>query len=172
MRSPIFFESEDIHRNEYEFAYISFFLFHTAPAPVKYSSYFNGELNSSSAVFARPLGFGRLTYYQAYQFTVPINGTYSFTTNSSFDTYGLLYEDPMDPSLPSGNLIASDDNGGIGVQFKITTTLVTGTTYVLVVTSHGDHVTGSFGLIASGPLQVSLTSFNPSTSAPMPTSSE
>ena len=137
-----------------------------------YSSYFNGELNSNSPVFARPNGFDRLTYYQAYQFIVPMNGTYSFTTNSSFDTYGLLYEDPMDPSFPSGNLIAFNDDSGIGFQFKITTTLVTGTTYVLVVTSHGDHITGSFGLIASGQMQVSLTSFNPITSVPMPTTSE
>lgn len=101
-----------------------------------------------------------------------MNGTYSFTTNSSFDTYGLLYEDPMDPSFPSGNLIAFNDDSGGGFQFKITTTLVIGTTYVLVVTSHGDHITGSFGLIVSGQMQVSLTSFNPITSVPMPTTSE
>lgn len=148
------------------------FLFHTAPAPVLYSSYFNGELNSNSPVFARPNGFDRLTYYQAYQFTVTMNGTYSFTTNSSFDTYGLLYEDPMNPSLPSGNLIASNDDSGGSFQFRITTTLVTGTTYVFIVTSHGDHITGSFDLIVSGPVQVSLASFNPATSIPMPSTSE
>ena len=136
------------------------------------SSYFYGELNSSSPVFARPNGLARLTYYQAYQFSVSMNSTYSFTTSGSFDTYGLLYEDPMDPSFPHENLIASDDDSGTGYQFEITTILVTGTTYVLVVTTHGDHITGSFGLIASGPVQVSLTSFNPSTSVPMPTTSE
>ena len=131
-----------------------------------------GVLNSDSVVFIRPDGYGTGYYLQAYSFIVSTDGLYSFTTDSSIDTYGLLYDDIFNTSMPSGNLMAYDDDGGIGYQFKITLSLQTSKTYTLVVTTHGSFVNGSYSLIASGPVQLSLGMFLPSTIRPPPTTSK
>ena len=139
--------------------------------PVIFSSTIDGVLNSNSPVFTRPNGFNRLSYYQAYRFTVSTSGNYSFSTNSSFDTYGLLYNNPMDPSNSSSNMITYNDDGAGASQFKITAPLDITNTYVLVVTTFGDHIAGAFQLITSGPSMIALNSFTPVTSLPMPTTS-
>ena len=140
--------------------------------PVLFSSTIDGVLNSNSPVFSRPNGLDRLSYYQAYRFAVSTSGDYSFTTNSSIDTYGVLYNNPMDPSNSSGNMITFNDDGAGAAQFKITAPLDVSNTYVLVVTTFGDHITGAFQLITSGPSVLALSSFAPVTSRPMPTTSK
>lgn len=140
--------------------------------PVIFASTIEGVLNPNSPVFTRPNVFNRLSYYQAYRFTVSTSGNYSFSTNSSFDTYGVLYNNPMDPSNSSGNMITFNDDGAGAAQFKITAPLDVSNTYVLVVTTFGDHITGAFQLITSGPSVVALNSFTPVTSLPMPTTSK
>lgn len=140
--------------------------------PVISSSTIDGVLNSDSPVFTRPNVLNRLSYYQAYQFTVPTSGNYTFLTNSSIDTYGVLYNNPMDPSNSSDNMIAFNDDGAGAAQFKITVTLHAGNMYVLVVTTFGDHITGAYQLITSGPSVLALNLFRPVTSLPMPTTSK
>ena len=139
---------------------------------VIFSSTIDGVLNSNSPVFTRPNALNRLSYYQAYRFTVSTSGNYSFSTNSSIDTYGVLYNNPMDPSNSAGNMIAFNDDGAGAAQFKITAALDVSNTYVLVVTTFGDHITGAFQLITSGPSVLALNSFTPVTSLPMPTTSK
>ena len=148
-------------------------LFISAPAPsFEYSVTVTGVLNSDSVAFVRPNGYGTVYYLQAYSFMVSTDGIYSFTTNSSIDTYGLLYDGPFNTAMPSGNLMEYDDDGGIGYQFKITLFLQASRTYTLVVTTHGSSVNGSYSLIAYGPVQLSLTMFVPSTIRPSSTTSE
>lgn len=91
------------------------------------------------------------------------SGLYSFTTASSIDTYGLLYDDTFDPSMPSGNLMEYDDDGGIGLQFKITTYLAASKTYTLIVTTHRSSAVGSFSGTAAGPTPLALTAFGTTT---------
>ena len=100
------------------------------------------------------------------------DGLYSFTTESSMDTYGLLYDDTFNPSMPSGSLMEYNDDGGIGLQFKITTYLVALKTYTLVVTTHGSFIAGSFSGTASGPLLMLLIPLIPATAQPISSSSE
>ena len=139
-----------------------------------YSTGTNGFLNASSPQFYRPNGVNRISYYHAYQFTVSTSGMYRFSTNSSIDTYGLLYDGEMDPSNPSDSLLAYNDDGGegYGLQFKITANLEAGSIYVIVVTTHGAMITGQFRIVASGPVLLTLNSFLPVTSQPIFTSSE
>ena len=136
------------------------------------SSTVNGSLTNGSAAFVRPDGYGTRYYYHAYMVSVTTAGTYSFTTASSIDTFGFLYDGPFDPSNPASSLLMSDDDGGSILQFKITTVLESSRTYTLVVTTHGSSVIGSYSLIASGPVQLSLTMFVPSTIRPSSTTSE
>ena len=62
--------------------------------------------------------------------TVARTGTYTFISNSSIDTYGYFYNNPVDPSYPSQNLITSDDDGNDNGQFRISRPLQSGYTYV------------------------------------------
>lgn len=139
-----------------------------------YSTDTAGFLNASSPQFYRPNTIGRITYYHAYRFTVSVSGMYMFSTNSSIDTYGLLYDGEMDPSFPSNSLLANNDDGGpgYGLQFKIIANLQAGSTYAIVVTTHGALITGAFRLVASGPVLLTLNSFLPVTSQPIFTTSE
>ena len=95
------------------------------------------------------------TYYEAYQVTVPINGSYIFTSSSTVDTYGYLYSDSFSPVDTRHNLIIEDDDNGGNSQFRFETTLETDHTYILVATTYRENITGEYRLIISG-----LTSVN------------
>ena len=131
-------------------------------------SSFPGELSTTSAIFYRP---GSTTdsfhYFQAIQVTVPTAGTYTLRSISAIDTRGYFYRNSFDPSTPSVNLFTDDDDSGGQQQFLIRVNLEPGNTYVLVVTTHREAVTGNFSVTAVGPDLASLTSITPSTSQPL-----
>jgi hypothetical protein len=94
---------------------------------------------------------------------------YTFTSNSSFDAYGYLYDGSFNPLSPLQSLITSDDeSGGGNGQFQISRSLQSGRTYILVVTTYSVGITGSFAIRVDGPASVyttSITSTAPTTSA-------
>ena len=135
-------------------------------------SSYSGYLSSTSPAFNRPGSGTGNYYYQAIRVTVAASGSYTFTSVSSMDTYGLFYVNNADPSYPSQNLVASDDDNGSSQQFRLSVSLSYGSTYVLIVTTYGTNVAGSFSVQVSGPSSVGLTAFNPSTSRPISTTSE
>jgi len=59
--------------------------------------------------------------------------------------------------------MSDDDSGSGNGQFKISDSLQSGRTYVLIVTTYGSSVTGSFSIRAAGPASVGMTSITPST---------
>ncbi|CAF4274969.1 unnamed protein product, partial [Adineta steineri] len=131
-------------------------------SPASTISSYSGYLLSSSQSFARPDYSSAGYYYEAIRVTVHMSGRYSFTSISSYDTYGYLYNDPFNPSKPSRNLIASNDDGGINHQFRINATLQSGSTYVLVFTTFTTGETGSFSIAVTGPTMATLSSYTPS----------
>ena len=138
-------------------------------SPVSLSIYPSG-LSSSSPMFTRPYASeGNYYYYQAIQVTVSASGTYNFTSSSTLDTYGLLYNSPFDPSNPTQNLIKSNDDGGDDKQFLIVVRLESGRRYVFVVSTWFPRETGIFYIKACGPSSVDLTGFTPSSSRPIST---
>ena len=88
------------------------------------------------------------------------------------NTYGYLYNDPIDPSYPTQNLIVSNDGSGSNGQFRIVVGLSYGSSYVLLVTTSDASGTGDFSVSASGPSSIGLSAFNPSTSRPVGPTSE
>ncbi len=99
-------------------------------------------------------------------------GTYTFKSDSSVDTYGCFYNDSIDPSNLTQNLIACDDDSGGDHQFRINVSLQYQGVYILIVTTYPADVTGSFSIRTAGPGFVGLTSFTPSTSRPIETTGE
>ncbi|CAF4317101.1 unnamed protein product [Rotaria sp. Silwood2] len=133
------------------------------------SSSYSSSLSTSSGIFQRVYGDSEyFYYYQAIQVTVPTSGTYTFTSDSDLDTMGYFYDPSFDPSVPTENLVTDDDDGGdIHAQFLIEAFLEAGRTYILVVTTHGESLTGSFSVSASGPASANFLSITPTTSQPI-----
>jgi hypothetical protein len=80
------------------------------------------------------------------------------------DTYGYFYNNAFDPSYPSQNLITSDDDSGGNRQFQIRGSLQSRHTYILVVTTYTNGVTGSFSIRGTGPASISFRKITPTAS--------
>jgi hypothetical protein len=95
-------------------------------------------------------------YYEAIQVTVVETGYYQFSSNSTIDTYGYIYENDFDPVDPIRNVLSEDGyNCGI-YRFQLISYLKVNTKYVLVVTTHDPNVTGVHSVLATGPNNVNF----------------
>ncbi|CAF1272546.1 unnamed protein product [Adineta ricciae] len=131
-------------------------------------STYSDSLSSASPVFIRPHAtVAGYYHYQALQFTVQTDGTYTFTSNSPWDTYICLYDNPVDPSYPYQNLITCEDKSGESDESQIDVYLQFAQTYVLIVTTYQIDWTRRFTINAVGPEYLRITSLTPSTSRPM-----
>jgi hypothetical protein len=83
--------------------------------------------------------------------TVNTAGTYTFTSSSTLDTYGYIYDTYFYSFDPSTNLMNQDDDTGGSGQFKFSVFLEAGVPYTLVFTTFSGGQTGSFSILASGP---------------------
>jgi len=132
-------------------------LFLVATTLPTFSSSYTSALISTSPIYRRPTGATEgYYYYQAIVVTVSGGGSYSFTSGSSLDTFGYFYSNSFDPYNPSVNLVTSDDNSGIETQFRMEAALLTGRTYILIVTTSQVSLTGLFRITARGPASISL----------------
>ena len=131
-----------------------------------------GLLSSSSPLFVPVHQFQGYYYYQALRVTVRVNGTYMFISNSSIDMFGYLYNNSVDPSEPTQNMLMFNDDSAGGRQFRITVNLTSESSYVLIVTTFWPSTSGSFSITAFGPSSISLIDFTPSTSRPLATTSK
>jgi len=127
------------------------------------TSIYSNSLTSSSPIFTRPGTRTRNYYYAAIAVFVSTSGTYAFGSSSSLDTYGYFYDGPFNPSNPSLNLVAQNDDGLGSGQFFISVYFSSSHTYTLVVTTSGTWLTGRFTITAVGPNYVSFTLIDAST---------
>ncbi len=67
------------------------------------------------------------------------------------NTYGLIYLNEFNSSIPYKNLIASNEDGSNNGQFNIGVYLVTYSTYFLVVTTPYSLFIGQFSVNVYGP---------------------
>lgn len=75
---------------------------------------------------------------------------------SYVDTLGYLYSPSFNQKLPSQDLIASDDNSGLGRQFRINRTLTVNRRYYLVITTRSPSLMGEFTIRIIGPTEVDV----------------
>lgn len=104
--------------------------------------------------------------------TVRVNGTYMLIGNSSIDMFAYLYNKSVDPSEPTQNLIAFNDDSAGDRQFRIIVNLTPESSYVLLVTTFWMYTSADFSIRAFGPSSISLVDFTPSTSRPLATTSK
>ena len=107
-------------------------------------------LSTWSSTFQRPEAVQQGTYYyETIDFRVTTSDTISIFSESSLDTYGIIYQDSFDATSPNTNLIAQDDESQGSTQFQLQTNLIPGTNYTLVVTTYEPDVTGTITINAS-----------------------
>jgi hypothetical protein len=70
--------------------------------------------------------------------------------------YAYIYEGSFDPFNPFTNIISEGDEGCGSEQPRLVLDLHVNVTYILVVTTLPERVTGSFSIIASGSTKVHL----------------
>ncbi|CAF2043450.1 unnamed protein product, partial [Rotaria magnacalcarata] len=95
-------------------------------------------------------------YYDTFDLSVSMAGTYYIRSHSTMDTYGYLYNSSFIPNHPNLNLIASDDDSSGGTQFGFALSLEPRVRYTLVPTTFSNMVTGPYTVIVSGPQRVTL----------------
>jgi hypothetical protein len=103
-----------------------------------------------------PSSAGTAVYFKTYTFIAPTSGATTFETTASNlspgatdDTYLSLYQTSFNPSLPATNFLRGDDDSGIGLFSKLTQNLTAGNTYILVVSTYDNYVTGTFTMQSS-----------------------
>ncbi len=97
---------------------------------------------------------GSSVYFKAYSFVSPVTASVTFSTTAanlagSTDTYLALYQTAFNPASPGTNFLQGDDDAGAGTLSLITQAITLGTTYIVVVSSYTNNVTGTFTLESS-----------------------
>ncbi|CAF4475627.1 unnamed protein product [Rotaria sp. Silwood2] len=119
------------------------------------SSSFDGQLVRDGLYFSRPENDTEPQfYYYPFRLSVSVAGTYIFQSGSTMDTVDYFYNTSFDPFNIATNMMAKDDDSGGHLQFRIEAYLESNQTYVLVVTTHWELVTGNFSITAIGPSSV------------------
>jgi hypothetical protein len=127
--------------------------------PIRYT-YSRGVIDSQATWMPPPAEgdppIGVDVLYQAFDFTVDLDGDYNIESAQNFDGVLHLYAGPFDPLNPQQGLIAAnDDSPDEGGGSRLTTIpLSTGGTYHLVVSAKQMDAQGTFLNSITGPGQV------------------
>jgi Fungalysin metallopeptidase (M36)/Ig-like domain CHU_C associated len=125
------------------------------------NSYFRATGNSSTTYVASTNN----VFYKTHTFVAPSTGSYTFETiyaefgNDFDDSYLSLYQTSFNPASPATNFLKGDDDSGVGYLSKITQSLTTGTTYVLVVSTFTSGEVGPYQLTSSIPIFTGTTNW-------------
>jgi len=132
------------------------YFFHLIDSSSVVESIYSSVLIADSQTYSRLCGRTNY-YYETIQVNVVTAGSYSLSSSSTIDTYGYLYKDNFNPTNPSENSLAwNDDESWCGRQFKLLPYLQANITYVLVVTTFSPNVQGNFLVHVTGPNNISL----------------
>ncbi len=114
--------------------------------------YIRGTGNNTT-VYTAATTSGSNVYYKTYTFVAPATAAVTFSTTAAAltpgtadDTYMSLYQTSFTPTTPAINFLKGDDDSGAGNLSSFTQNLTAGTTYIIVVSTYSNAVTGSFSL--------------------------
>ncbi|CAF4574688.1 unnamed protein product, partial [Rotaria sp. Silwood2] len=112
---------------------------------------------NDNPIYARPGVLYSNYYYDTFDLTVSMAGTYAIGSDSTIDTYGSLYNGSFVPGYPQMNLLIH--NGGSessSRQFQFQVYLEPHVRYILVATTYGTWTTGSYSVVVFGPQRITL----------------
>ena len=87
---------------------------------------------------------------------IKTSGVYRFQSDSTIRMYGYLCQDAFNPSDPSRNLLSKNDQNCGLEQLWLNSTLLSNTTYILVVTTYLAGWTGAFTIQAFGAAEINF----------------
>ena len=129
-----------------------------------YSSELNNKSSKHTSFNCRPLDH----YYEALEINVNTSGFYMFSTESSLNTIGYLYEHEFNPYDSIDNSLARSHDFCDDNQLRITAYLKLNITYILIITTDYAYANeqGPFSVFVKGPDAIEIkqmsmyTSFN------------
>ena len=120
------------------------------------TTYVRATGNNVTTYTAATGASGSAAYFKTYTFVAPASSAVTFSIETAVltpgdpdDTFISLYANTFNSAAPATNFLRGDDDSGIGFQSALTHTLTAGSTYVLVVTTYSNGVTGNFSLLAT-----------------------
>ncbi|MDD3477299.1 MAG: hypothetical protein PHP32_00275 [Candidatus Izemoplasmatales bacterium] len=120
---------------------------------VNFEYYFEGDFDEVTTLYVQVGYFSNEVYTDCvpgvtytmnpgdqfiFEITIDLDGVYAMYTMSSFDTYGILYDENI-------SYITEDDDAGLNVNFQIKMDLEAGT-YILYVIGYDEYEHGDFVL--------------------------
>lgn len=132
------------------------FLFFTSVCFGQVETQFQAILDGSLSYFRPDWPQQQEFYYSLIELQPSVTGLYDIVNPSANltltnDPYVYLYEESFDPSNPTVNLIAQDDDSNGSLLFRLNDVeLFQSITYYMVATSYQPGATGTFDIIVSG----------------------
>jgi hypothetical protein len=120
------------------------------------STYQSALIAGTTDRYSRDLCASSDYYYQAFEFTVTIDGSYRIQSESTTQMYGYLYRDTFNPSNPLSGLWQENDKNCGKEQLWLNTSLSSNMMYILVVTTFSPGQTGKFKIHAFGAEKVTF----------------
>ena len=119
-----------------------------------YSSELNNKSSKHTSFNCRPLDH----YYEAFEINVNTSGFYIFSTESSLNVFGYLYEYEFNPYDSIDNSLTQSDDFCYNGQLKIIAYLKSNITYTLIITTQYAYVNqqGPFALFVKGPNAIEI----------------
>ncbi len=121
------------------------------------ATYWRGAGNNANTYSAAPVGQGNIVYYKTHIISPAANGIVNIEVMAAAlssvnpnDTHLALYISSFNPGSPATNFLNGDDDSGtLSGASKLVNYLFAGNTYILVVSSHANNVTGTYQLQAN-----------------------
>ena len=121
-------------------------------------SIYSSTLTRNNTFFTRDRGLsGLLYYYEAIRISFHRSGMYRLSTNSTFISFGYIYNNTFDPFSPRSNVLTWNYTTQNNQQFNLFMNFTETNSYILIVTTLYVNVVGSFSVIARGLGEVSFS---------------
>jgi Fungalysin metallopeptidase (M36) len=117
---------------------------------------YNRGTGTTTYVAATAGAIGASVYYKTFSFIAPTTTAVTFTITAANltpgtadDSYMAIYQNAFNPASPATNFLIADDDAGVGALSLFTQNLTAGNTYIIVVSTYNNNVTGTFSLQTS-----------------------
>lgn len=123
------------------------------PIPRVYST-ISGALSINSSTYVAPHNTEAHFYYELFQITSKVSGTYVFSINGSIDTLLYVFNNSVDPSNANDDLLSDNEFTTNHVQYQLVLTGKHEHKLVLLITTELPFTSVSFLINIMGPASI------------------